>query len=77
MTTVWYCKLMGKTEGPFKPSELLQMIRNEEVTGGTLIKKNDSNWVPAREVMGLFEAAFKDQPEKVRKNLETEYQGDY
>ena len=77
MGTAWYCKIMGKTRGPLKPSELLAMIRNQEVTGATLVRKNDSNWTPAREVMGLFEAAFKDQPEKVKKPVETEYQGDY
>ena len=68
---------MGKTEGPLKPSELMEMIRNEEVTAATPVRKNNSDWVPASEVMGLFEAAYKDQPEKVKQIRDTEYQGDY
>ena len=77
MATSWFCKLMGKTEGPLKPSELMEMIRNEEVTAATPVRKNNSDWVPASEVMGLFEAAYKDQPEKVKQIRDTEYQGDY
>lgn len=77
MATTWFCKLFGKTEGPFKPSQLMEMIRNEEVTSGTPVRKNNSEWVPAGEVMGLFEAAYKDQPEKVKRDRDTEYEGDY
>jgi hypothetical protein len=77
MAIAWYAKVMGKTEGPLKPSELMEMIRNEEVTGATMVRKNNSDWVAASEVLGLFEAAYKDQPEKVKKDRDTEYEGDY
>jgi len=77
MATKWFCKLFGKTEGPFTPPELMEMIRNEEVTAGTPIRKNDSDWVSASDVIGLFDAAYKDQPDKVKRVRDTEYEGDY
>jgi hypothetical protein len=56
--------------------DLLKKVREGEVTPQTHVRKEDSAWFPADEVGGLFEAAFQDQPEKIRKSLETEHHGD-
>lgn len=43
--------------GPFKPAELLEMVRKGEVVEDTILRKDDSAWFPASDVGGLFEAA--------------------
>lgn len=45
--------------GPFRPNELLEMVRSGEVGPDTIIRKNDSSWFQAAEVGGLFEAAMR------------------
>ena len=53
----WYVRTEEAELGPLKPSQLLTMIREGELVGGTPIRKDDSAWFPAREVGGLFDAA--------------------
>jgi hypothetical protein len=77
MATEWYCDLMGKIEGPLTPAQLLQKVKRGEITQDTPIRKNSSKWFPAIEVVGLFEAAFRDKPQQVTRVIETEYSGDY
>ncbi len=55
----WYYRASGKEIGPLKSSELVTHIRQGRVTPDTMIRKQDSQWVAAREVGGLFEAADK------------------
>jgi hypothetical protein len=57
MTTEWYYQLMNEIVGPLSPSELIEKIRAGQVKEDTLIRKDDSQWVSASEVNGLFEAA--------------------
>ncbi|MEM6689879.1 MAG: GYF domain-containing protein [Planctomycetota bacterium] len=49
----------GAEEGPLRPSELLRLVREGEVTRTTKIRKGDSTWFEASEVGGLFEAALR------------------
>lgn len=58
--TEWYCDILGEVVGPLKSSQLVAMVRSGEVTRDTLIRKDDSQWVPAMEVNGLFDAAAKE-----------------
>ena len=62
--TEWYCDISGEVVGPLKSSQLVQMVRTGEVTRDTLIRKDDSQWVPAMEVNGLFDAATKEVKSK-------------
>ena len=59
----WFVQRMEgniQTElGPLKAAELLQLVRNGEVTPASYIRKDDSAWFEAREVGGLFEAAVR------------------
>jgi hypothetical protein len=57
MTTEWYYQLMNEIVGPLSPSELIEKIRAGQVKEDTLIRKDDSQWVSASQVGGLFEAA--------------------
>ena len=57
MTTEWYYQLMNEIVGPLSPSELVEKIRAGQVKEDTLIRKDDSQWVSASQVGGLFEAA--------------------
>jgi hypothetical protein len=59
MTNQWFCEIMGVVVGPLRPSELLDKVRSGEVVPDTPVRKDDSQWVPAMEVNGLFEAAAK------------------
>ena len=68
---------MGKVVGPLTAAELLSKVRKGEIGDNTPIRKNDSNWFPAVEVNGLFEAAFRDDPERTRHAIDTEYLGDF
>ncbi len=57
----WYIKNTdpnGAPErGPYRPNELLDLVRAGDVVPGTIIRKDDSAWFMAGDVGGLFEAA--------------------
>ncbi|GIW94153.1 MAG: hypothetical protein KatS3mg110_2194 [Pirellulaceae bacterium] len=55
----WYVDLEGTVLGPISAHELLDRVRQGEVTADTPVRKGDSQWVKAGEVNGLFEAAFR------------------
>ena len=57
----WFIQQGDEVEdlGPIRPSELLKMVRDGEVTPETVIRKDDSAWFEASEVGGLFEAAMR------------------
>ena len=59
--TKWFIQRAGSSEdlGPYRPSELLEMVRSGEVTSETMLRKDDSNWFAAADVGGLFEAAMR------------------
>ncbi len=76
MATKWFFKQSGKTVGPISNQELVAKVRSGEVVANSWVRKDDSPWFPANEVNGLFEAAFRDQPDRIRRERETEYRGD-
>ncbi len=76
MATKWFHKIGGRTEGPISGADLLARVREGIIKEGSWVRKDDSPWFPAEEVNGLFEAAFRDQPDKIGKEVETEYHGD-
>lgn len=57
MADQWFVR--GETEdlGPYRPSEILQLIWDGVVREETMLRKGDSAWTPAGDVGGLFEAA--------------------
>ncbi len=59
MTTEWYYQSMGSQVGPLTSGEFLRKVRAGEVVPTTQVRKNDSQWVAAAEVGGLFEEANK------------------
>jgi hypothetical protein len=52
---------MGRVIGPLTSAQLLQKVRKGEIAGNTLVRKDDSQWVNAEDVNGLFEAAHRDR----------------
>jgi hypothetical protein len=76
MATSWYLKLQGKMLGPFSSSELLEKVKRREITAETPVRKDDSKWITAREVNGLFDTAFPGDPASARRPTATEYFGD-
>jgi hypothetical protein len=76
MATKWFYKQAGRTFGPISNVELLARVRNGDIVESSWVRKDDSRWFPAEEVNGLFEAAFQDQPGRIRKEVNTEYHGD-
>jgi len=76
MATKWFYKLGGRTEGPVSGADLLAKVREGVIKEGSWVRKDDSAWFPAEEVNGLFETAFRDQPGKISKDIQTEYHGD-
>ncbi len=59
MTTEWYYQSMGSQVGPLTSGEFLRKVRAGEVVPTTQVRKNNSQWVAAAEVGGLFEEANK------------------
>ena len=59
MKVEWYCQVMGSEVGPMTESQLIDMVRQQKITPEDLVKRNDSSWVAAFEVKGLFAAAAK------------------
>ena len=57
MSKKWYYRVKKKTQGPVTNAELLDLIRERKVLPETMIRKDDSQWVAARAVTGLFQAA--------------------
>ena len=55
MATEWYYQIMNDVIGPLTSGQLLDKVRSGQVKEDTLIRKDDSQWVRAREVNGLFE----------------------
>jgi len=57
--TWFYKSLTGMEYGPVSPLDLLDLIRNGTVLLDTPLKKDDSQWVMAQDVNGLFATAAK------------------
>ena len=53
----WYCQVMGSEVGPLSQEQLVDMARQHRLTPEDLVRRNNSSWVPAFQVKGLFEAA--------------------
>lgn len=62
MAVEWYCQLMGSELGPLNVEQLVDMVRQHQITPEDLVRRNESPWVPAYQVKGLFEAAAKPKP---------------
>jgi len=56
MADQWYYQASGKITGPISASELGRLTKSGVLTPDTLVRKSGrENWVPARQVKGLFE----------------------
>ena len=56
----WFYRIqVGREQGPFLSSRLLELIRSGEIDGETEVRKDDSPWVPACQINGLWQAAGK------------------
>jgi serine/threonine protein kinase len=51
----WYCKVAGQVQGPMSSHELALMARENRISREDQVRRNDSPWVPADKVKGLFE----------------------
>lgn len=56
MATEWYYQFMNDVIGPLSSRQLAEKVRSGQVKEDTLIRKDDSQWVPASQVNGLLEA---------------------
>ena len=62
----------GADLGPFRPNELLDLVRSGAVNRQTLLRKDDSTWFAAGDVGGLFEAALRPTIQYFCPQCETE-----
>ncbi len=65
MATEWYYQIMNDIVGPLTSSQLVARVRSGQVKEDTLIRKDDSQWVPARQVNGLLEAVNQNQTHRI------------
>jgi hypothetical protein len=65
MATEWYYQIMNDVVGPLSGRQLLDKVRAGQVKEDTLIRKDDSQWVPARQVNGLLEAVVQPQAQRI------------
>lgn len=61
----WFCEIMGEVVGPLKSTQLLDKVRTGEIVADTRIRKDDSQWVLAIEVGGLFDAATRAPKKRI------------
>ena len=62
MAVEWFCRVMGSDVGPLNQNQLIEMARQHQLNPEDLVRRNNSSWVPAFQVKGLFEAAAKPAP---------------
>ena len=57
----WFVQSKCGTDesGPYRPSELLELVRSGDVTPESLLRKDNSSWFVAADVGGLFQAAMR------------------
>ncbi|MHB0956464.1 MAG: DUF4339 domain-containing protein [Pirellulaceae bacterium] len=65
MATEWYYQIMNDVVGPMSGRQLLDKVRTGQVKEDTLIRKDDSQWVPARQVSGLLDAVHQPQVQRI------------
>ncbi len=65
MATEWYYQIMNDVVGPLSGRQLLDKVRAGQVKEDTLIRKDDSQWVPARQVNGLLEAVVQPLAQRI------------
>jgi hypothetical protein len=65
MATEWYYQIMNDVVGPLSGRQLLDKVRAGQVKEDTLVRKDDSQWVPARQVNGLLEAVSQPLAQRV------------
>jgi tRNA A-37 threonylcarbamoyl transferase component Bud32 len=64
MAASWYCKVFGEVMGPMSSQKLLEMAQSQKLQPKDLVRRNDSKWVPAHMVKGLFQSAQDTPTEK-------------
>jgi hypothetical protein len=66
MASEWYCKVLGREIGPVTFQDLVNMVRAGTLSEEDRVRRRGSrDWTAAREVIGLFRAAQKQQAEPV------------
>ncbi len=60
----WFYRKLNEEVGPVTSKQLVEGVRKGQIEGETLVRKDDSQWVPANEVAGLFDAA-EDKPSRL------------
>ena len=54
MTPQWFCKIADEELGPMTAQQLSQLARVRRLGPNDWVRKDDSKWVPAAKVKGLF-----------------------
>jgi serine/threonine protein kinase len=54
MSAQWFCKIAGTEHGPLTGQQLLELTRANKVKSSDLVRKDNSPWITAAKVKGLF-----------------------
>ncbi len=66
MASQWYCKVLGQEVGPVGFPEMAEMVGSGTLKEDDQVRrKGTTQWIPARDVIGLFRAAQKQTAEPV------------
>ena len=58
MASQWFCKVLGQEVGPVSFPNMAEMVRSGTLKEDDRVRRKGSqDWIPAREVIGLFRAA--------------------
>ena len=61
MASQWFCKVLGQEVGPVGFRDMAEMVRAGTLKEADQVRrKGTSEWIPARDVIGLFRAAKKE-----------------
>jgi serine/threonine protein kinase len=55
MASRWFCKVGDQEHGPLTSHQIVEWARTQQLKPDDLVRKNDSGWVKAGAVRGLFE----------------------
>jgi serine/threonine protein kinase len=55
MASRWFCKVRDQEQGPLTSHQIVELVRTQQLRPDDLVRKNDSAWVKASSVRGLFE----------------------
>ncbi len=71
MASQWFCRVLGQEVGPVGFRDMIEMVRSGTLKEDDQVRRKETTeWIPARDVIGLFRTAQKQKAEPVTSEAE-------